>query len=82
MNKRNLLFLGAGYLAGRMIKKKSGPVMGIGAVWSHKQEQEVKKLDKEHLSELKRMNIDPYSYEASLLWKKKYQKRFKKIFGK
>ena len=31
MNKRNLLFLGAGHLAGRMLKKKSGPVMGIGA---------------------------------------------------
>lgn len=32
MNKRNLLFLGAGYLAGRYMKKKSSPVMGIGGV--------------------------------------------------
>jgi hypothetical protein len=34
MNTKNLLFLGAGLAAGRMLKKKanSGPVLGIGAI--------------------------------------------------
>jgi hypothetical protein len=48
MNKRNLLFLGAGYLAGRMLKKKSSPVMGIGATMKY-----VGKIDWDRVYEYK-----------------------------
>ena len=56
---------------------------GVGAVWSINEKNKVKKLDKEFASYLRKKNISPTSYEASLEWKKAgFQEKFKKIFNK
>ena len=77
---KNIVLLGAGYVAGRM-SKKTGP--GIGAVWSPKTANQVKKLDHQFSLFLKKRNINPYSKEASDQWREAgFQNRFKKIFNK
>ena len=77
---KNIVLLGAGYLAGRM-SRKTGP--GIGAVWSQKTANKVKTLDRQFSIFLKNRNIDPYSKEASNQWREAgFQNRFKKIFNK
>lgn len=54
-----------------------------GNVWTNEQSSRVEELDKEFQAELSKKGIDPYSKEASDLWRSGgYMKRMRGAFGK